>query len=421
MHACGIPDLYRHQAKTIDVIRSGRHGVAATPTSSGKTAIYNLPVLEKIRKNANARALCSFPLRTLAQDQPRTFQEMVALLGGRLPTANIYDGDTTAWHRKRIRESPPNVILTNPVVTTDRNDLGGISTPFHFQVGSGAIQVGSGAIFIYDIVPGGAGLTRLAVERAEELLEYTLKAIQTCPCESGCPSCAHSPKCGSGNRSIDMASARFLPESLKTGPEPTNIESGTVPRDKTETEKKNTKQHGRVHFGVFDLETQRSAADVGGWHKADLMGISCAVLYDSGDDTFYEFLKGQVPLLIHHLDKLDLVVGFNIKRFDYRVLGGCSGFDFQSLPTLDILEEVHNRLGFRISLDHLAKVTLGKKKSAGGLQALQWWKEGRIREIIDYCKLDVAITRDLLLYGKEKGYLLFNNKAGNTVRIPVNW
>ncbi|MDP7354530.1 MAG: DUF1998 domain-containing protein, partial [Desulfobacterales bacterium] len=240
MHACGIPDLYRHQAKTIDVIRSGRHGVAATPTSSWKTAIYNLPVLEKIRKNANARALCSFPLRTLAQDQPRTFQEMVALLGGRLPTANIYDGDTTAWHRKRIRESPPNVILTNPVVTTDRNDLGGISTPFHFQVGSGAIQVGSGAIFIYDIVPGGAGLTRLAVERAEELLEYTLKAIQTCPCESGCPSCAHSPKCGSGNRSIDMASARFLPESLKTGPEPTNIESGTVPRDKTETEKKNT-------------------------------------------------------------------------------------------------------------------------------------------------------------------------------------
>ncbi|MFQ5484862.1 MAG: Zn-binding domain-containing protein, partial [Desulfobacterales bacterium] len=300
------------------------------------------------------------------------------------------------------------------LVMTDRNDLGGISTSYHFQVGSAAI-------FIYDSVPGGAGLTRLAFEHAEDLLEYTLKTIKTCPCESGCPSCVHSPKCGSGNRPIDKASARFLLESIKRGPIPTKIKRGTAPMVKTESEKKIIKKQENVHFGVFDLETQRSAEEVGGWHKADLMGISCAVLYDSGDGTFYEFLEDQLPLLIRHLNTLDLVVGFNIKRFDYRVLSGYSGFDFQSLPTLDILEEVHKRLGFRISLDNLSKVTLGQRKSAGGLQALKWWKEGRIRKIIDYCRLDVAITRDLLLYGKKNGYLLFNNKAGKKVRIPVNW
>jgi DEAD/DEAH box helicase domain-containing protein len=160
---------------------------------------------------------------------------------------------------------------------------------------------------------------------------------------------------------------------------------------------------------------------VGGWNRADLMGISCVVLYDSKQDTYFEFLEDQVPLLIHHLKKFDLVIGFNIKRFDFRVLSGYSDFHFKKLPTLDILEEVHDRLGYRLSLDHLARVTLGKEKTADGLQALRWWKQGRIREIIDYCRGDVEITKDLFLYGKNNGYLLFNNKAKKTVRVPVNW
>ncbi|MCF8026005.1 MAG: hypothetical protein K9K82_11040, partial [Desulfobacteraceae bacterium] len=63
----------------------------------------------------------------------------------------------------------------------------------------------------------------------------------------------------------------------------------------------------------------------------------------------------------------------------------------------------------------------GAPKSADGLQALRWWKEGRIREIISYCTKDVEITRDLFLLGKRQGYLLFENKAGKKVRIPVNW
>ena len=184
-------------------------------------------------------------------------------------------------------------------------------------------------------------------------------------------------------------------------------------------EAKKAKQN--IHFGVLDVETQRSAQEVGGWNRADLMGISCVVLYDSKEDKYFEFLDDQVSSLIDHLKKFDLVIGFNIKRFDFRVLGGYSNFHFKKLPTLDILEEVHDRLGYRLSLDHLAGVTLGKKKTADGLQALRWWKQGRIREIIDYCKADVKITKDLFLYGKKNGYLLFNNKAKKTVRVPVKW
>ena len=181
------------------------------------------------------------------------------------------------------------------------------------------------------------------------------------------------------------------------------------------------KVEANVHFGVFDLETQRSAQEVGGWHRADLMGISCVVLYDSKEDDFFEFTESQIDSLVDHLKKFDRVVGFNIKRFDYKVLEGYSDFDFRGLPALDILEEIYKHLGYRLSLDHLATVTLNRKKSANGLQALEWWKQGRLREIMDYCRQDVEITKDLYLFGKNKGYLLFLSRGNRKTRIPVDW
>ena len=336
------------------------------------------------------------------------------------------------------------------LVMADRNDLGGISTTFH-------PQTGSAAVFIYDGVPGGAGLSRQAFGRAQQLLTNTYDVIDACNCEYGCPSCVHSPKCGSGNRPIDKAAARFILERLKRGgrvpvavQQPKEVHDGTegpfVPVQTDRLAAAGTRHLGRMklrlrkrtavrierpraedraeqnrHYGVIDIETQRSAEDVGGWHRADLMGISCAVLYDSKENEFLEFLENQVSQLIERLQQFEVVVGFNIKRFDYRVLSAYSNFDFKALPTLDILEEIHKRLGYRLSLEHLARITLDVKKTADGLQALRWWKQGRIREIVDYCKNDVAITRDLFLYGKKHGYLLFQNKAGNTVRLPVDW
>jgi DEAD/DEAH box helicase domain-containing protein len=373
------------------------------------------------------------------------------------------------------------------IVMADRNDLGGISTTFH-------PQLQQAAIFVYDGVPGGAGITRQAFKRVEELIEVTLDLVCACSCENGCPSCVHSPKCGSGNRPIDKNAAAFILRKMRTndghktmarydtgvktngGPveypkvserrdddhkqqkqdlfdaktvretfEKTTFEQASQ-RNRARTKKSLRKLPGSVKgrlkrraayrrkpwkasekgmqdtwFGVFDIETKRSAQEVGGWHRADLMGISCAVIYDSKDDQFYEYLDDQIPLLVEHLKQLELVVGFNVKRFDFRVLAGYTNFDFTKLPTLDILEKVHNHLGYRLSLDHLARVTLDKKKTADGLQALRWWKQGRIREIIDYCKMDVEITKDLFLYGKENGYLLFTNKAKQTVRVPVKW
>ncbi len=306
------------------------------------------------------------------------------------------------------------------LVLVDRNDLGGISTPFH-------PQLESPGIFIYDGVPGGAGLCAQAFLDGKGLLDATLLAISGCPCETGCPSCVHSPKCGSGNRPIDKAGAIFLLEALiskQVSPTPHGFAASVVASEDTVAVEAPMVIHSAdksLHFGVLDIETQLSAQEVGGWHRADLMRVSCAVLYDSQKDSFYEFVEGQVPMLLNHLQQLDMVIGFNIKRFDFRVLSAYTELDLRQIPTLDILEKVKDQLGYRLSLDHLASVTLDAGKTADGLDALRWWREGKMANILEYCRSDVAITRDLYRFGQAKRYLLFQNKTKQIVRLPVNW
>lgn len=305
------------------------------------------------------------------------------------------------------------------VVLADRNDLGGISTPFH-------PQLASAAIFIYDGIPGGVGLCAQAFADGANLLDATLAAIAGCPCEAGCPSCVHSPKCGSGNRPIDKAAAICLLQTLMAAPvaPPVPIIAGSLIALKHEQEIFPAAMPApdfNCDYGVLDIETQLSAQEVGGWHHAARMRVSCAVLYDSRSDNYYEFVEGQIPMLLDRLKQLKLVVGFNIKCFDYRVLSAYTDLAFGQIPTLDILESVKNHLGYRLSLDHLASVTLKAGKTADGLDALKWWQEGKMTKILEYCRSDVKITHDLFRFGRENRYLLFQNKAKQTVRLPVRW
>lgn len=301
------------------------------------------------------------------------------------------------------------------LILTDRNDLGGISIPFH-------PQVGCAAVFIYDGIPGGIGLSRQAYGRAEDLIEHTYQVINTCDCEAGCPSCVHSPKCGSGNRPIDkQAALRVLEKIIHPETDACFHVSPELPAYQQTADETPKETEKKIYYGVMDLETQRSAKEVGGWHMSHKMGISCAVLYDSKTGRYHNYYESDVSRLIDHLKQMELVIGFNIKRFDYRVISGYSDFDGNELNTLDMLETVYQRLGYRLSLDHLARVSLGAQKSADGLQALKWWKEGRIDDIVAYCQMDVQLTHDIYLFGKKHGYLLFQNKSGQAVRIPVKW
>jgi DEAD/DEAH box helicase domain-containing protein len=171
----------------------------------------------------------------------------------------------------------------------------------------------------------------------------------------------------------------------------------------------------------FDLETQKSADEVGGWNNKHLMKIAVVAVYDSLDGKFYTYLEDNVDKLVEKLLSADLVVGFNIINFDFAVLQPYTTVDLKSrVRHFDILKDVWDRLGYRVSLNQIAKSTLKIEKSGNGLLSLQWFKEGKMAQIIEYCIKDVEITRDVFLYGLKNGYLDFE-KNGQSVRLPINW
>jgi DEAD/DEAH box helicase domain-containing protein len=151
------------------------------------------------------------------------------------------------------------------------------------------------------------------------------------------------------------------------------------------------------------------------------MRVALAVVYDSQSGEFETFHEGDVHRLLERLGEADLVVGFNIVAFDYKVLRGYTETDLLKLPTFDMLTAIHQRLGYRLALGHLGEETLGTPKSADGLQSLAWWKEGRVDEIERYCRQDVALLRDLLRHAEEHDHLFFRTKRGDRVRLPAPW
>ena len=182
-----------------------------------------------------------------------------------------------------------------------------------------------------------------------------------------------------------------------------------------------TKRVTESRIQYFDLETQKSADDVGGWDSIHKMRLAVGVVWDSIDQDYFVYEEKDAKTLVEKLRTADLVVGFNVIGFDYTVLQPYSDFDLQEINTFDMLIDVKKLLNFRLSLNHLAQHTLNAKKSADGLISLQWYKEGKIDKIIHYCKQDVEITRDLYLFGEEHGYVNYQSRSGNPLQLEVNW
>ncbi len=316
----------------------------------------------------------------------------------------------------------------------DRNDLGGISLAFHPQL------QGAG-VFVYEGHPGGMGIAKKGFRELENLLAKVRDHVGSCACEDGCPSCIQSPKCGNGNRPLDKRGAVELLEMMLDPARPTSprertpiaiapaLEVAPPARKSTPARKKAPVKEaasiatarGTKGTVLFDIETMRSAAEVGGWNRAHRMGIALAVVCHLEEGRFETFLESRVGELAATLKAADLVIGFNSRRFDYAVLSGYTGEDYsRTLPTLDLLDTMVERLGKRVSLDHLTKETLGAGKTADGLQSLQWVKEGRFDLIEQYCRRDVELLRDLYLFGRREGYVVISERTGR-IQVPVDW
>jgi DEAD/DEAH box helicase domain-containing protein len=171
----------------------------------------------------------------------------------------------------------------------------------------------------------------------------------------------------------------------------------------------------------FDLETQKSAEEVGGWHRIRDMKMSVGVTYSTARGGYRIYSEAQVDRLIEELRRADLVVGFNHQRFDYEVLHGYTVLDLTQVPTLDLLVDLQKALNHRLTLDSVASATLGTEKTADGLQALKWFKEGRMMEIAEYCCYDVKITRMVHEFGRDRGQVFYTARTGQVLSVPVPW
>ena len=171
----------------------------------------------------------------------------------------------------------------------------------------------------------------------------------------------------------------------------------------------------------FDLETQRSAQEVGGWDRIRDMGLSVGVTYSTARGGYEIYGEDRVNQLIDELLKADLVVGFNHLRFDYEVLHGYSIIDLTQAPTLDLMVDLQRLLSHRLSLDAVASATLGTEKTAEGLQAIQWFKEGEMLKIAEYCCFDVKITKMVHEFGAAHKQVYYHNRFGTRLTVEVDW
>lgn len=178
---------------------------------------------------------------------------------------------------------------------------------------------------------------------------------------------------------------------------------------------------GNERVVVFDVETQRSFEEVGGRSQFHKLGVSAAVAYRYDRDEFLKVTEEDIGRLIDLLLGADLVVGYNIKGFDYDVLRAYTDQDLHALPTLDLMQHLEERLGFRPKLDSVVVPTLNTSKSADGLQALEWWRLGEIDKIIEYCQEDVRVTRDLYNFGKRNKCVMVSRFSGTPRKVEVDW
>jgi len=171
----------------------------------------------------------------------------------------------------------------------------------------------------------------------------------------------------------------------------------------------------------FDLETQKSAEDVGGWNNIRDMRMSVGVTYSTARGDYRIYAEKEVDDLIKELMRADLVVGFNNLRFDYEVLHGYTVMDLKQIPTLDMLVDLQKALQHRLSLDSVANASLGVEKTAEGLQAIKWFREGKLMEIAEYCCYDVKITKLVHEFGAENNQVFYKNKFGTKLSVAVDW
>lgn len=174
------------------------------------------------------------------------------------------------------------------------------------------------------------------------------------------------------------------------------------------------------HFLVIDIETKQAVQDIGGWDHINRLEISVACAYDSKTDKYIAYRENELKQLIE-LCETRLVVGYNVRGFDLQVMTSY-GLNPKRIDVFDIMYDLENLTRQRyLKLEAVARGTIGSGKTADGLQAIQWWKEGEIQKIIDYCMQDVKVTHEIFQFGRQNGFVRIQRSDNNITEVPVQW
>jgi DEAD/DEAH box helicase domain-containing protein len=176
-----------------------------------------------------------------------------------------------------------------------------------------------------------------------------------------------------------------------------------------------------MNIVYFDLESQKLFEDVGGRDASKLL-LACGVTWSTQRNDFAVYWEKDAAALVAELKAADLVVGFNIISFDYEVLKPYSPTtNFRSFRSKDMLQDIFRTLNFRLSLDSIAKATLAATKTADGIQSVEWYRNGELEKVAEYCKADVDITRRVYEFGRDNGFVYYYSKLGSKLKVAVNW
>lgn len=173
---------------------------------------------------------------------------------------------------------------------------------------------------------------------------------------------------------------------------------------------------------VLDLETKRTFEEVGGRDHFNKLGVTVVGLFNYANGQYLCFDEVELGSLQNLLIDASLIVGFNHSAFDLPVLQPYLSIDVRTLPVLDIMVECEKKVGHRVGLDSVAKATLGVGKTGHGLDAIRYYREGKIKELREYCLNDVKVTKEIFDYGIQHGKINYLSKIGAQKKeITVDW
>ena len=265
-----------------------------------------------------------------------------------------------------------------------------------------------------DAQAGGNGICAFLYQAHERLLRVALQILLNCDCTNGCSRCVAMQRCDAceSEGGLQRQAGLHLLQRLVAEAVPTfaSVAEDAVP------------QHIQTARHVYlVLSTQKSAEDVGGWQHKHLLGLGVAVTYNTREGRYNVYTAETVAALLASLREADLVIGFNTRDFDYQVLQPYTDVPLATLPTLAVLDEVQRTLGFRLSLRHLVRETLGIERPADSLRTPQWYQEGERERIVQQCRRDLELLRELVRYGTGTGTVFYRDQAGVRTAVPVHW